>query len=258
MPFKLSADITGPEKSPAIVFSHALGGDLSMWDRQVAQFAGQYRTLRYNLRGHGRSPQGGSDLKLDDLGTDVLELLDQHGIERAHFCGLSLGGLIGQWLGIYAPQRLLSLTLVDSAPRMGSPDQWDERIGQIEQHGMSAISSATMERWFTESFRAREPETVARICNILEGTSPDGYIACAKVVRNAGIEYERLKTITVPTLVMTGTYDAAAKPEECRKMAAQIPRSRYVELTAAHISPVEASDQFNQALRAFLDEARES
>src|SRR5436853_3588470 len=114
MASELFVDITGPEKGPVIVFSHALGGDLSMWDRQVAKFAGQYRILRYDLPGHGRSPHTRSNLKVEDLGKDVLELLDLHGIERAHFCGLSLGGMVGQRLGSHNPHRLLSLVLADT------------------------------------------------------------------------------------------------------------------------------------------------
>src|SRR5437660_5884927 len=103
MPSELFTEITGPDKGPFIVFCHALGGDLSMWDRQVPRFADRYRIIRYDLRGHGRSPRATSPLKLEDLGADVVELLDDHGIERAHFVGLSLGGLIGQWLGLNAP-----------------------------------------------------------------------------------------------------------------------------------------------------------
>lgn len=228
-----------------------------MWDRQVVEFAGRYRILRYDLRGHGRSAHAASNLKLEDLGRDVLGLLDRYGMGRVHFCGLSLGGLIGQWLGLHASNRLRSLVLVDSAPRMGTPEQWDQRIEQIERGGMSAISSATMERWLTEEFRKREPETVARIRSILEATSPADYVACARVVRQAaisGANYEDLRNIAVPTLVMTGTFDGGATPEDCRKMAAQIPGSRYVELTAAHISPVEASKEFNHALRTFLEQ----
>ena len=254
---ELFVDVTGPEDGPLIVFSHALGGDLSMWDRQVVKFASRYRILRYDLRGHGRSALAASNLKLEDLGKDVLELLDHHGIDRAHFCGLSLGGLIGQWLGLHASNRLVSLVLADSAPRMGTPEQWDQRIEQIEQGGMSAISNATMERWFTEGFRKREPETVARIRSILEATSPASYVACARVVREAsvsGANYEDLRKINVPTLVVTGMFDPGVKPEDCQKMVAQIPRSLYVELTAAHISPIEASEEFNDALRTFLEE----
>ncbi len=256
MPANLFVDVTGPEKGPALVFSHALGGDLSMWDRQIAVFAGKYRILRYDLRGHGRSPQSTTNFTVEDLARDVLTLLDDAGIERAHFCGLSLGGMIGQWLGLHAPERLLGLVLVDTAPRMGDPEQWDARIKQIEQGGMSAISGATMERWFTESFRNREPETVARIRSILEATSPAGYISCAKVVREAaftGLQKEELNRIKVPALVITGKFDSAAKPEDCREMARHIPNSRYIELDAAHISPVEASAEFSDALQTFLD-----
>jgi len=247
-------DITGKDKNPAIVFAHALGGDLSMWDRQVASFADGYRILRYDLRGHGRSPQSPSDFNLQELGKDVLELLDQHGIERAHFCGLSLGGLVGQWLGLHAADRLLSLTLLDTTPRMGAPDVWNERFAQIEAGGMTAISNATIERWFTEAFRKKEPQTVARVRSIFEATPPSGYIACGKVVRDSAIEYKDLERVTVPTLVATGKFDVAAKPEDAQKLARHIPASRYLELEAAHITPVEASDAFNNGLRLFLEE----
>jgi 3-oxoadipate enol-lactonase len=256
MAFDSFVHITGEDKNPAIVFSHALGGDLSMWDRQVAHLAGAYRVLRYDLRGHGRSPRSASDFTLEDLGRDVVQLLDQNGIERAHFCGLSLGGLIGQWLGLHAAERLLSLTLVDTTPRMGAPEVWDQRFAQIEAGGMAAISQGTMERWFTETFRKQEGETVARVRRVLEATSTSGYIACATVVRDSSIELEDLESIDVPTLVMTGTFDSAAKPEDARKVSAGIPGSRYVELPAAHITPIEASDDFNEALSTFLKEHR--
>lgn len=251
---ELFVDFTGKDNNPFIVFSHALGGDLSMWDRQVASFAGEYRIVRYDLRGHGRSAQSASDFRLEDLAEDVVRLLDQRGIERAHFCGLSLGGLIGQWLGVNAAERLLSLTLVDTTPRIGAPEVWNQRFAQIEAGGMAAISNATMERWFTETFREQEPETVTRIRSVLETTSPSAYISCAKVVRDSAINHKDLERITAPTLVMTGTFDSAAKPEDAKNLAAHIPGSRYVELPAAHISPVEASDAFNNGLRMFLEE----
>src|SRR3954454_1918658 len=108
----LFVESTGSDRNPALVFSHALGGDLSMWDRQIARFEEHYQILRYDLRGHGRSPQSASDFTIEDLGRDVLELLRDRGIERAHFCGLSLGGMIGQWLGLHAPDCLFTLTLV--------------------------------------------------------------------------------------------------------------------------------------------------
>ena len=260
MESELFFEITGVGDAPVIVLSHALGGDRSMWDKQVPRLAVAYRVLRYDLRGHGRSVQQVGPLTLEDLARDLLELLDQHRIERAHFCGLSLGGTIGQWLGMHAQGRLRSLVLVDNAPRMGSPEQWKERIDQIERSGMSAISEATMSRWFTEEFRRQEPATVDHFKTVFEATSPAGYIACAKVVRDAslaGDDLERYASIGVPTLVVTGKFDSAAKPADCQAMASHIPGSRYVELTAAHISPVEAGDAFTNALEAFLsDHAR--
>jgi 3-oxoadipate enol-lactonase len=252
----LHSEITGEEGAPVIVFSHALGGDLTMWDRQVPQLIDKYRVLRYDLRGHGRSAQQAESFGLADLARDVLELIDQHGIQQAHFCGLSLGGMIGQWLGMHAGNRLLSLVLVDTAPQMGSPEQWKERIEKIEQGGMSAISDPTMTRWFTEQFRKREPEVVGHFKSVLEATSPAGYILCAKVVRDASAaepDLERYASIDAPTLVVTGSFDTAAKPAECRAMASRIPKSSYVELTAAHISPVEASEDFTRALNDFLE-----
>lgn len=225
-----------------------------MWDRQLPALATSYRVLRYDLRGHGSGPEHSGPLTVEDLAADVLTLLDEYGIRRIHFCGLSLGGLIGQWLGLHAQDRLRSLTLVDSAPVMGSVEAWNARIQQIEQHGMSAISDATMSRWFTETFRQQAPEVVTHFKTVLEATSPAGYIACARVVRDAceqGENVQRFATIQAPTLVLTGSFDSAAPPAECQRMASHIPGSRYVELSAAHISPVEAGDAFSDAFLSF-------
>jgi 3-oxoadipate enol-lactonase len=219
-----------------VVLSHALGGDCSMWDRQLSIVAASYRVLRYDLRGHGRSPGHAGPLSLADLARDPLTLLGRHGIDPVHFCGLSLGGLIGQWLGRYAQHRLRTLILIDSAPRMGSVETWNERIQQIERDGMSSISATTMSRWFTESFRRQQPEVVAHFKNVLEHTSPTDYIACAKVVRDAseqGNNLQRFSTVQVPSLVVT------------RQPVSGIKRRSH--------SPVEAGDAFTAALITFLD-----
>jgi 3-oxoadipate enol-lactonase len=230
-----------------------------MWDRQLPEVAASYRVLRYDLRGHGSNPGNGPEhsgaLTLQDLAGDLLTLLDEHGIDRVHFCGLSLGGLVGQWLGLHARDRLRTLTLVDSAPRMGSVQSWDARIGQIERDGMSSISEATMGRWFTEAFRRQQPAVVTHFKTVLENTSQAGYIACAKVVRDAGEEgdnLERFGAVQTPTLIATGSFDSAATPADCQRMASHIPGSRYVELAAAHISPIEAADAFTAAFLGFL------
>lgn len=248
-------EFIGSEQNPVVVFSHALGGNRTMWDKQVPAVTASYRVLRYDLPGHGSAPEHTNPLTLEDLANNLLTLLDEHGIDRVHFCGLSLGGLIGQWLGLNAQHRLRTLTLVDTAPQMGSVETWNERIQQIERHGMSSISEATMSRWFTESFRREQPELVIHFKSVLENTSQSGYIANAKVVRDAceyGGTLQRFTAVQVPTLVATGRFDSAAKPTDCQAMASVIRGSRYVELPAAHISPVEAADSFNAAFLSFL------
>jgi 3-oxoadipate enol-lactonase len=253
--FDLYFELTGPEDGPVLVFCHALGGDMSLWDAPVAKLAGRYRILRYDMRGHGRSGQPAGPLTLGDLAQDVFDLLKYHSMGRIHFCGLSLGGMVGQWIGLNAPERLESLVLVDTAPEMGSPETWDARIAEIQRNGMAAIAGSTMERWFTREFREREPQTVAHFEAILQATAPAGYIANAQVVRKGVLsisEFERFRSIDVQTLIVTGTHDAAATPAEAQLLASYIPRSRYVELAAAHISPVEASEEFTNSLAAFL------
>ncbi len=249
-------EFIGPERGPIVVFVHALGGDRSMWDKQLPTITASYRVLRYDLRGHGSAPDHAGPLTLKDLAADLLTLLDEHGIDRVHFCGLSLGGLIGQWLGLNAQDRLQTLTLVDSAPTMGSVESWNERIQQIENAGMSSISEATMSRWFTESFRRQQPEVVSRFKTVLETTSQAGYVACAEVVRDAcvhGANLERFAAVQVPTCIATGRFDSAATPADCQAMASHIRGSRYLELPAAHISPVEAGDAFTAAFFSFLE-----
>ncbi len=251
-----SFEFVGSERNPLVVFSHALGGDRTMWDRQLPAVAACYRVLRYDLPGHGSAPEHPGPLTLKDLAQDLLTLLDDHGIDRIHFCGLSLGGLIGQWLGLHAQGRLRTLTLVDSAPRMGSAETWNERIQQIECNGMSSISDATMSRWFTESFRRAQPEVVTHFKMVLENTSQTGYIACARVVRDAGEDgdnLERFAAFQTPTFIVTGSFDSAATPADCQRMASHIRNSRYLELPAAHISPAEAGDAFTAAFLNFLE-----
>ncbi len=215
----------------------------------------KYRVLRYDLRGHGRSPVPEEPITLADLGQDVLRLMDGLAIKRVHFCGLSLGGMVGQWLGLHAPERLHTLALVDTAPRMGSAEMWDERIQNIQQNGLEAIAQATMERWFTAKFRQQKAETVSQIRTMFLATPLDGYTACAKVVRNGVLAKDQLtqfNAVQTPTLVITGTEDTAATPAAAQQMVSFIRGAQYHELLAAHLSPVEAADEFGAVLEKFL------
>jgi 3-oxoadipate enol-lactonase len=179
-----------------------------------------------------------------------LKLLDFLGIARAHFCGLSMGGMTGMWLGIHAAERLASLTLANTAARIGPVAMWNERIAIVMTAGMSAISDAAVARWFTPSFVAEEPEVVAKVKGSMERTLPDGYAQCCAAVRDADFS-EDVARIATPVLVINGAHDLATPPAEGHFLAQRIPGAHSVTLNAAHLSNIEAPLEFSDALRSF-------
>ena len=220
-----------------------------------------YRVVCFDTRGHGRSSVPGQQFSLADLGGDVIRLLDHLSIARAHFCGASMGGLVGQWLGLHSPERLHSLTLADTAPQMGTVSSWEERIATIRSDGLASISNATMERWFTPGFRKARPEIVNHFKQVFEQTPVAGYIACARVVQTGlpvSESYERLNSLKIPTLVVTGSEDSAASPDKAKSLAAGISGSRYLELPGAHLAPVESADLFLAAFQDLLHQQEHS
>jgi 3-oxoadipate enol-lactonase len=248
-------EISGPHSAPVVIFSHSLGASLEMWRPQLAELAESYRVLLYDTRGHGGSGLGSSSFSTETLGRDVLALLDDLAIEQAHFCGLSMGGVIGQWLGVHAPERLLSLVLANTAAKIGTAESWNGRIATVERDGLGAVIPGTLERWFTAGFRSSHPETVAGIEAMLRKTDPAGYLACCAAIRDAdfrSMAHVTAPGIAVPTLLIAGQHDPVTTPEDLRFLAEAIPRARYVELDAAHLSSVEASHAFSNALLDFF------
>jgi 3-oxoadipate enol-lactonase len=234
------------------VLSHGLGLDLRMWEPQMPTLASRFRVLRYDVRGHGGSPVVDGDCTIGALGRDVLSMLDREGIERAHVCGFSMGGQIAQWLGIHAPDRLDRLVLAHTGARIGSVAMWNERIATVEARGMTAISQAAMERWFTPQFFAARPPIVDEMKAVFERTSAEGYIRCCEAIRDADFR-DDLRRIVAPTLVIAGTMDPATTLEDGRFLATHIPGARLAELRLAHCSNIEAPDVFTAALVEFLD-----
>src|SRR6185436_3144932 len=177
------ADVTlryrldGPAGAPVLVLSNSLGTTLSMWDLQVPALSRTFRVLRYDTRGHGESSNGKEPCTIERLGRDVVGLLDGLGIDHAHFCGLSMGGAIGMWLGIHAPQRFHRLALCNTAAKIGTEERWAARIAAVRGGGMAAIVDTVIGVWFTPGFISRDPAAVAKIRMQLERTSPDGYVA---------------------------------------------------------------------------------
>ena len=243
--------LTGAADAPALVFSNSLGANLSMWDPQMPELEKQFSVLRCDTRGEGKTSVTPGPYTIEQLAGDVLRLMDYLGIERAHFCGLSMGGMIGMWLGLKAEKRFGKLALCNTAAKIGKAEMWNARIENVRKGGMTAVSAAVCERWFTPAFRARSPEIFTGAQRMIESTPPEGYVACCAAVRDFDAR-ERVGQIRVPTLVITGKQDAATPAADGRSLAEQIPGARYAELNAAHISNIEASEQFTSELIKFL------
>jgi 3-oxoadipate enol-lactonase len=252
---RLHVRTDGDPARPCIVLSNSLGTDLSMWDPQAAVLARDYHVVRYDTRGHGlsgrRSGRNTAPVTLERLGRDVLGLLDALAIPRAHFCGISMGGMTGQWLGIHAPHRLDKLVLANTAARIGTHEGWTARAAQVRAGGMDGVADGAAVRWFTPAFIAREPHVVARMIARLREQDAEGYAACCDALADADLR-GAIGTIAVPTLIVAGTADPVTTVADAGWMRDRIPGACLVALAASHISSIEAEPQFTGALAAFL------
>lgn len=248
---RLHVRIDGDPARPAVVFSNSLGTDLSMWDAQAAALAHDHYVLRYDTRGHGRSLLGTAPVTLERLGRDVVGLLDALSIPRAHFCGISMGGMTGQWLGIHAPRRFDSLVLANTAARIGTEDGWQTRAAQVRAQGMDGVADGAAARWFTPDFIAREAHVVGRMIGRLRKQDAAGYAACCDALAQADLR-AAVGAIAVRTLIVAGAADPVTTVADAAWMGDRIPGADVVALPASHISNVEAQAQFTRALAAFL------
>ncbi|KLE39737.1 CatD [Serratia sp. TEL] len=245
--------LEGPENAPVILFGNSLGTSLAMWQPQRDAFIAHYRILRYDVAGHGDSAPDERPGSLARLGEQVLSLLDTLAIDRVHFCGISMGGLTGLWLARFHADRLLTLTIANSAAKIGVTEHWRERAAQVRQCGMSAVSDGAAARWFTPAFCQSAPVKVQTVVQQLTACDPKGYAACCDALATADLRAE-LAGIRVPTLVIAGHEDAVTTVDDAKALAAGIPDAQCVILPAAHLSSIEAWRAFNRAFRAFLDE----
>ena len=241
----------GAEDRPVLVLSNSLGTNLGMWEPQVSAFSERFRILRYDSRGHGQSDAPIGPYTIELLGRDVLALLDALGLDRVSFCGLSKGGMVGQWLGVHAGECLDRLVLANTSAHTGAPEVWTQRIATVRAHGMAAIVPALIDRWFTKDFQAREPVAVARIVAMLRATDPEGYAAACAAVRDMD-QREAIRAIRVPTLVIAGRHDLATPPDHAALIAARVPGAKLVEVDAAHLGNVEAAEAFTRAVLDFM------
>jgi 3-oxoadipate enol-lactonase len=243
--------LDGSSNLPVLMLSNSLGTDHSMWDAQVPSFTQMFHLLRYDSRGHGASTVSAGDYTMERLGKDVLALLDHLELATFSFCGLSVGGMVGQWLGLNAPERFNKLVLCSTAAKIGNEETWNSRIEAVRKNGIRSMSDAILQRWFTPAFQQREPGTVARIRKMLEAAPAAGYVATCAALRAADFR-PVVSRIRSKTLVTSGTHDAATPPADGRWLAQQIPGSQYEEFDAAHLSNIELPQPFSEAVLKFL------
>jgi 3-oxoadipate enol-lactonase len=244
-------EVSGPADAPVVVLSHSLGSTLAMWDRQLAALAG-YRVVRYDLRGHGRSPVPSGPSTVDDLGGDLVALLDRLEIERASLAGVSIGGKASMWLAAHRPERVDRLVPCFTSAHLPPPEAWRERAELVTAQGTEAVADAVVARWFTPAFAKTEPAEVRRFRDIIAATPAAGYASCCRAIEVDDLR-PVLGSITAPTLVITGRDDPATPPEHGEAIAHGIPGARLLILDgAAHLGNVEQAAAFNRALLAHL------
>jgi len=254
-PFHIAID--GADDAPALLMAHPLGAALTVWEPQVTELARHFRVIRYDARGHGASPvppQAAADAARDGvgaLGRDALAIMDALELTQAHWCGLSMGGMAGQWLLAHAPQRLHRVVLANTAAATGPAATWDERLALLKTAGMAGLIDGVMARWFTPGFAAAHPATVAGVRELVLRTTPEGYAACAMALAGMDLR-EAIQGAAPPTLVIAGSHDAGATPDEARFIAGQLADARLLTLEAAHLSNVEQAAAFTRAVSDFL------
>jgi 3-oxoadipate enol-lactonase len=241
--YDLSYDDGGPPDAPALILAGSLGTDRSMWDPQMAPLRERHRTIRYDQRGHGASPVPDGPYSIADLGGDALALMDRLGLERASWAGVSIGGMVGMWLAIHAPERIDRLTLICSSAHLGPPERWAERAATVRAAGtVEPIADTVVGRWLTPEFAARNPGVRDRLRARLAATPAEGYAACCEAIGSMD-QRAGLGAIRAPTLVISGAEDQAAPPEHQRLLADAIPGARLEVLSpAAHVASAERAD----------------
>jgi 3-oxoadipate enol-lactonase len=248
---RIRFQVDGREGAPWMLLSNSLGTNLGMWQPQMAALLEKFRVLRYDTRGHGLSDVPPHAASMAELGQDVLALLDFLDIAETRFCGLSMGGMIGMWLGINHPDRIVRLALCNTAPRIAPPELWNTRIALVNANGMESIAANVINRWFTENYQAHAPTDVASVKQMLLDTIPAGYAASCAAIRDMD-QRDQLHLIGLPTLVISGTHDAATPPQDGKLIVERVAGARYVELDAAHLSNWERTAEFNSALMDFM------
>lgn len=248
-------DLSGPAGAPVVMLANSLGTNFHVWDPQAPALATRFRVLRYDKRGHGLTELPAptdAPPDIDRYADDAIALMDALGIAQVNFCGLSIGGMIGQRLAAKAPSRVSSLVLCDTANRIGPPTLWDDRVAAVRRGGMAVIVEGVLARWFTDAFRERAQATARGFAVMLARTPVEAYAAACLAIRDADLAADGPR-IACPTLVVVGDQDRATPPEAAAALRDSIAGARLVVIEqAAHIPTIERPEELNRTLLSFL------
>lgn len=240
----------GDAAKPAIIFSNSLGTDHGMWQAQVAAFAENYFVICYDTRGHGKSAVI-ENTTITDLANDVVDILDHFNVEKAHFCGISMGGITGLQLGLNAPSHFLSITIANSAAKIGQEATWLSRADAVEAQGLADIVSTTHTRWFSDKFDYIHDAAAQQTIQSLSVTQPKGYAVSCRALAYTDLR-EQISNIQVPCLALCGGLDPVTTVTDGEFMQSHIPHCEIAVVEASHLSNIEQPEQFNQVLAAFI------
>lgn len=241
----------GDTTKPALILSNSLGTNFKMWQSQINFFQNNFYVICYDTRGHGASSTPQGPYSIDQLGTDVIELLDHLNISKASFCGISMGGLTGQWLAIHYPQRFNHVIICNTAAKIGVEQAWLDRANLVIEHGLQSIAETAALRWFTENFIQNNTTIIESLSNDLATGSAEGYAYCCMALAKADLR-EEIRSITIPVLVIAGTNDSVTTVNDGQFMIERIPQSELFEIEASHISNIEQASVFNEKIATFI------
>jgi 3-oxoadipate enol-lactonase len=243
----------GPDGAHVVMMGGSLGATLELWDAQEGPLGERLRVVRFDHRGHGGSPVPPGPYSIAGLGGDVLALMDTLGAERASYCGLSMGGMVGMWLAAHAPERLERLVLICTAAHLPPPEAWAERAAAVLAAGtVEVVADGVLARWLTPEFAREHPEVVAWLRSMLVATPPEGYAGCCRAIERMDLRGD-LPRIQLPTLVVAAAQDTSTPPEHGEAIAAAIPGARFELVSpSAHIAAVERADEVTALIRDHL------
>jgi 3-oxoadipate enol-lactonase len=243
--------VSGRRDRPTVVIGGSVGSTLAAWEPQLAALSLEFQVIAYDHRGHGGSPAPAGPYAIEDLAQDVVALLDEHEVTRAHFVGLSLGGMVAQLIAAQQPQRVDHLALLCMAAHYADRASWTQRAATVRAEGTEAIADATVERWLTADYRRDHPQETSRVRQMIVSIDREGYAGCCEAIADMDLR-PGLSLIKAPTLVLAGAQDPAVPPEQMRDLAAEVPGARFVVVPGAHVPPIEHPDTVTRLLLEHL------